>query len=198
MATSFSADLTRTVGPISVTGTLFGASVQHALEVDRESAYQIGNADRPTTNTGIELLGTWRKPPFAATGTYSFVRSREERGGTRVESPLTPRHSIGLVGMWERENVGRVGIEYYFTGDQRLEANPYRDRSKPYSIFGLLAERRVGRVKIFVNAENLTNVRQTKFDSLLRPSQAIDGRWTVDAWAPLDGRTINAGVRAFF
>ena len=44
----------------------------------------------------------------------------------RVESPLTPGHSLGLVGMWEREGVGRVGMEYYFTGEQRLEANPYR------------------------------------------------------------------------
>ena len=56
----------------------------------------------------------------------------------------------------------------------------------------MLAERKVGRVKVFLNAENLTGVRQTTYDSLVRPSQAIDGRWTVDAWAPLDGRSFNA------
>jgi hypothetical protein len=27
---------------------------------------------------------------------------------------------------------------------------------------------------------------------------AIDGRWTVDAWAPLDGRVVNGGVRVQF
>ena len=100
--------------------------------------------------------------------------------------------------MWEREDVGRVGIEYYFTGAQRLEANPYRTRSESYSILGVLAERKVGRVKVFINAENLTDVRQTKYDSLVLPAQAIDGRWTVDAWAPLDGRSFNAGIRAAF
>jgi len=26
----------------------------------------------------------------------------------------------------------------------------------------------------------------------------VDGRWTVDAWAPLDGRVINGGVRFVF
>ncbi len=62
----------------------------------------------------------------------------------------------------------------------------------------MLAERKVGRVKVFINAENLTDVRQTKFDSLVLPAQAIDGRWTVDAWAPLDGRSFNAGIRATF
>ena len=87
---------------------------------------------------------------------------------------------------------------YYYTGAQRLEANPYRERSEGYSILGLLAERKVGPIKVFVNAENITSVRQTTYDSLVRPSQAVDGRWTVDAWAPLDGRSINAGIRLTF
>ena len=126
------------------------------------------------------------------------MRAREQDGDVRVESPLTPGHSLGLVAVWEREGVGRVGVEYYFTGEQRLEANPYRDRSESYSIFGLLAERKIGPVRVFLNAENLTNVRQTSSDPLVRPSQGVDGRWTVDAWAPLDGRTFNAGVRVIF
>jgi len=177
---------------------MFGSSVNHAIEVERESAYEITNADRPATTLGFELLATMRKAPFAATGTYAVVHSREQDGGVRLESPLTPKHSLGLVGMWERENFGRVGVEYYFTGKQRLEANPYRSRSKAYSILGLLAERTFGRYRAFLNAENLTNVRQTRHDPLVLPAQAVDGRWTVDAWAPLDGRTFNAGVRVRF
>jgi hypothetical protein len=26
----------------------------------------------------------------------------------------------------------------------------------------------------------------------------VDGRWTVDAWAPLDGRSVNGGLRVRF
>jgi iron complex outermembrane receptor protein len=33
---------------------------------------------------------------------------------------------------------------------------------------------------------------------LLLPAQASDGRWTVDAWAPLDGFVANGGVRVAF
>ena len=127
-----------------------------------------------------------------------FVHAREDRNGARVESPLTPAHALSLVGMWEREEWGRVGVEYYFTGAQRLKANPYRDRSESYSILGFLVERKIGRFKVFLNAENLTDARQTKFDPLVRPRQAADGRLNVDAWAPLDGRTFNAGIRATF
>ena len=83
-------------------------------------------------------------------------------------------------------------------GEQRVEANPYRSLTAPYSVFGLLGSRRLGRVLAFINGENLTGVRQTNWDPLLRPSRAVDGRWAVDAWAPLDGRVINGGVRLTF
>jgi outer membrane receptor for ferrienterochelin and colicins len=195
--TSFSADVTRAIGIASITATVFGSRVSDPVQVDRD-LLRIGNTDRPSGTMGAELLATARKAPFALTGTYAFVNAREQHGGRRVESPLTPKQSVGVVGMWEREDVGRVGIEYYFTGSQRLDLNPYRDRSKAYSILGMLVERKLGRFKVFLNAENLTDVRQTRFDPLLMPFQAADGRWTVDAWAPLDGRTFNFGVRASF
>ena len=111
---------------------------------------------------------------------------------------LTPRHSAGVVGMWEREDAGRVGVEFYYTGVQTLEDNPYSTTSRPYVVVGLLAERQLGRFRLFVNGENLTGVRQTRWNPLIRPERGADGCWTVDAWAPLEGRNINGGVRFHF
>ena len=109
----------------------------------------------------------------------------------RAEVPLTPRHSFGLVAMWEKEGFARFGVECYYTGQQRLENNPYRSLSSPYVIFGAMGERKVAtHVKLFLNLENLGNVRQSRWDPILLPSRAADGRWTVDAWAPLDGRRL--------
>ena len=194
---SASFDLTRSAGPLSATMTLFMSRITDAVKVDREEAYLIRNAER-TTNTGVELLATIRHEPYALTGTYTFVRSRERDRGVEVDSPLTPRHSAGLVGMWEKEDVGRIGVELYYTGRQRLEVNPYAEVSEPYVIVGLLAERQFGRLRLFINGENLSNVRQTNWHPLLRPSRGVDGRVTVDAWAPLEGRNINGGVRLRF
>ena len=97
--------------------------------------------------------------------------------------------------MWESESNWRIGLELFYTGRQRLEDNPYRDVSQPYRLFGALVEKRFGALRLFVNAENLGNVRQTRYNSLLRPTPSFDGQWTVDAWAPLDGRVINGGIR---
>jgi iron complex outermembrane receptor protein len=193
--TSASWDITRTAGAASYTATVFASSVKDAVRVEREDRYELFNASGSVDTVGLELLATYRRAPFALTGTYTFVDSRETDDGVRVDAPLTPRHSAGIVGMWEEEDTGRVGVECYVTGPQRLEANPYRARSETYVVLGFLAERKVGPVRFFLNAENVTGVRQTTWDSLVRPSQGVDGRWTVDAWAPLDGRVFNGGVR---
>jgi outer membrane receptor for ferrienterochelin and colicins len=195
---SASLDVSRTDGPASYTVTLFASRVRHPIDVDRSTGLVLTNLSDATTNVGIELLGTVRRAPFALTTTYTYVRSREAEGAARLDAPLTPRHSAGVVGVWEREDVGRVGVEWYYTGVQRLEENPFRTESEPYVIVGLLGERQFGRLRLFINGENLTGVRQTRWDPLIRPTRAGDGRWTVDAWAPLEGRNINGGVRFRF
>jgi iron complex outermembrane receptor protein len=191
-------DLTREIGPASVTGTFFTSRIRDAMHVDRET-FTLRSLASPVTNTGGEVLALFRRAPFVVTGTYTYVRARERDGdGTAADVPLTPRHSVGIVAMAESEDAGRVGLEIYVTGRQRLEANPYRETSEPYVIVGLLAERRVGRLRLFINGENLTGMRQSRWDPLLRPARAADGRWTVDAWAPLEGRVVNGGVRVMF
>jgi iron complex outermembrane receptor protein len=195
---SASFDLSRTDGPLSYTATLFASRVSDPAHVERSPSYRLRSLTDPTTNVGIELLGTFRREPFSVTTTYTYVRARQTVDGVEDDMPLTPHHSAGVVAMWEAEETGRVGVEWYYTGEQRLEENPYRGISEPYILLGLLAERRIGRVRLFVNGENLTGTRQTRWDPLLRPSRAVDGRWTVDAWAPLDGRTVNGGLRIGF
>jgi iron complex outermembrane receptor protein len=195
---SASVDLSRADGPIVSTVTLFASRVDHPLHVERAAGLVMTNLPQPTTNVGVELLGTLRRSPYSVTATYTYVRAREFDGAARRDRALTPKHSAGLVAMWEREGAGRAGVELYYTGVQKLEQNPFRENSEPYLIVGLLAERRFGRYRIFINGENLTGVRQTRWDPLLRPDRAPDGRWTVDAWAPLEGRNVNGGLRLAF
>jgi iron complex outermembrane receptor protein len=148
------------------------------------------------------------------TATYTYLRSTEcdpdlldetaadAQACARREVPLTPRHAAGLVASFEQEGVSRLGLELYYTGRQSLENNPYREESRPYLIFGLLGERafetRIGVARIFLNLENITGVRQTRYDPLLLPTRGPGGRWTTDAWTELTGFTLNGGVRLGF
>jgi outer membrane receptor for ferrienterochelin and colicins len=196
---STSLDVTHRHGPLSATLTLFHSRVLHPLEVDRAGEFTLRNLTDPITNAGIEALAVWKTDDFSFVANYAYVHARETLAEGSVEVPLTPRHSVGLDFAWEWEGAGRLGVEWYYTGQQRLEDNPYRTESRPYSVFGLLGVRRLTRtMELFINGENLTDVRQSRWDPLLRPSRGVDGRWTVDAWAPLDGRNINGGLRVSF
>ena len=75
-----------------------------------------------------------------------------------------------------------------------MDDNPYRSVSESHFILGFLVDRKVGRFRFFLNAENILDTRQTGYDPLLRPTQTPDGRWITDVWAPLDGRSFNGGV----
>jgi iron complex outermembrane receptor protein len=115
----------------------------------------------------------------------------------RREVPLNPRHTASFDLLWESP-VGNVGFEVFYTGRQQLEDDPYRSRGRPYTLYGLIFTRNVGPALLYVNTENLGDVRQTRNDPLLRAAPLRDGRWAVDAWAPLEGRSLNAGLRFRF
>jgi len=201
-ANTASFDVGYTAGPAELSATLFGSDIEHAVqmqEVDADTVRLI-NANGLTRTRGLELLARYRWEEFVVTGSYVHVDATEPDpdGAGRRTVPLTPRHTAGVVAMWEDHDRGRLGLELYYTGEQELEDNPYRSESEPYLDVGLLGEIVLGNARLFVNAENILDVRQSREDPLVRPTRAPDGRWTVDAWAPMDGFVINAGVRIRF
>ncbi|MFI5078162.1 MAG: TonB-dependent receptor domain-containing protein, partial [Vicinamibacteria bacterium] len=204
-----SADVTWTRGPFEISATLFGSNVDDAVQlatlaqvaVIGAPAYPVGlvNAPEPVRTWGTEFLVRYRRGRLGLMATHAFTRATEldVDTGLRREVPLTPRHAASLNAAWEA-GWGRAGVEAYYTGRQTLDDDPYRDVSARYVLFGGLVERRVGRARLFLNVENLADVRQTKDAPLVLPQRRADGRWTVDAWAPLDGRTWNGGMRIAF
>jgi Outer membrane receptor for ferrienterochelin and colicins len=198
-----SLDVGTTRGPFEVNGTLFTSRVSDPVGLrritgDTSGAVRLVNAAGPSRVNGAELFSVYHEEPMIVTAFYALARSREtspETGRLR-ESPLVPRESAGLDAAFEEDESGtRVGVEAFYTGPQALEDNPYRAVAPAYTTVGILASQRVGRATVYLNLENLTGVRQTSFDPLLRPTPGDGGRRTVDEWAPLEGRSVNAGVR---
>lgn len=195
-----SLDVGRTLGDLELNASVFGSMVDDALQLvvpELTTDLVLANVPGETRTWGTEALLRYHREPWHVTATHTYVRATEPqfRTSERRTVPLTPRHQSGLVAMWEAEGRGRLGLELYYTGLQSLEDNPYRDQSRPYLIVGMLAERTIGRARVFVNGENLLDARQTRWQPLVLPARSAERRWTTDAWAPLEGRVINAGVR---
>ena len=207
-AQTVSLDVGRTAGPFEFNATLFGSRIEDAVQVRASTAdpsmLEMFNATSPVRTWGTELLARFHAEGVHVTATHVFMRSTEPDpsaapgADTRREVPLTPRHAVGVVAALEQEGRGRIGAEFYFTGRQPLDDNPYRTSAPHHVIVGFLAERRFGPVRVFLNAENVFDTRQTQHDPLVLPARAPDGRWITDVWAPLEGRTFNGGVRWMF
>ena len=207
-ASTASIDISYVQGSVETSMTLFASDIDNVTEleviddVDVTSSkhVRIVNAAGVSEIRGAELLLRYRWQDIKFTGSYLYTDATKEddSGLNRIPLTLTPEHSAGLVVMWEEHGSHLLGFEAYYTGTQRLENNPCRDKSEPYWHLGLLGQITVGRVSWFVNAENLLNVRQTKEDPLLLSEQAPSGRWTTDIWSRNDGFTVNAGLRVQF
>ena len=193
-ARSFSGDVMHKTSATSVTVSVFRSQIDNPGQIDR-ATYTLRTETEPIVSQGVELLGTARRGSFSVGGSYAHVQTRE-RGD--VDLALTPRHRAGFLAAAESAARGRIGVDVSYTGEQRLERNPYRSTSESYVVVDVVGEYRFGRWRAFVNADNLTDVMQTDWDPIARPAPDVDGRWTVDAWAPLAGRVINAGIRVSF
>jgi iron complex outermembrane receptor protein len=203
-ADSISADVTWRRAPFEITTTLFHSNIAGA-QVFRQLAGgpfpgRIVNAETPTRTNGTEFIARYHTDDVDVIVTHMFLSSTEvgEDGAGRRSVPLNPRQTGSFDLLLEMGSAGNLGFEVYYTGKQTLEDDPYRSTSRPYILWGILYTRPVGRALVYVNTEDLGDVRQTKYDPLLRPLPLRDGRWATDAWAPLDGRSINAGVRLRF
>lgn len=202
-ARTTSLDLTTRRGPLEVSGTLFASRVTDPVGLRRVAGDTSGQvafvtAAGPAYAHGGELFAFYNREPIMVTAFYAATRTHEisPESGRRRESPYVPRESAGLDVAFEEDDLGgRIGLELFYTGPQAVEENPYRAVAPGYTTVGVLASKRLGRIMVYLNLENLTNVRQTNFDPLLRVTPGEGGRRTVDEWAPLEGRSANAGLR---
>ena len=202
-ARTSSVDVTWTHGPVQVNGTLFDNQVANAVGLrrvagDTTGAVNLVNAAGPLRARGGELFAVFDQEPFIVTAYYAATRSREvsTESGARREVPLTPRETAGIDFAADDDESGAyAAMEVFYTGRQSLEDNPYATISRPYTTIGVLLSKRWARTTVFLNGENLSNVRLTKYQPLLRPRVGEGGAWTVEPWAPLEGRRVNLGVK---
>jgi iron complex outermembrane receptor protein len=198
-ATNASLDLGWMDGGWNLNVGMFTSEVRHALQVvpRPNDRLELVNSSGPRRAPGVEVLVGYVNGPLHAMASWSDIHATEvDAAGVRHDAFMVPRQTATLDAILESEQRGRIGIELEYTGRQALDDNSYRRTSPGYWQLNILAELRFGGFGIFVNAVNLTDVRQTKYDPLIRPFPGPGGDPITDVWAPLDGRVFNLGIRA--
>jgi len=121
---------------------------------------------------------------------YTYTDTKQYFNGLTKTQPLTPKNQFSFDSTYEIEGSFRFGAESFYTGPQLLSDG---STGKGYITFGLLVQKMWKHLDIFVNAENLTDQRQTKWGSIYTGS--ITNPDFKDIYGPLDGVVINAGIR---
>lgn len=121
---------------------------------------------------------------------YTFTDTRLIENGINTENPLTPKHRINSVLMYEIEDKWKIGLEAYYFSPQKLNDGT---TGKDYVICGFMAEKIWERFSLYINFENFLDTRQTRFDNIY--TGTITNPVFRDIYAPLDGFVINGGIK---
>jgi outer membrane receptor for ferrienterochelin and colicins len=195
-----SLDINGHQGPVELNATFFASRVHHPVTANTDSTsgkYLLTNALLDSRSHGMELFAVYDLEPLFITALYTYTNAHEPKSDLSAAflSRYVPWHTGGIDVTWEAEETGTwIAVEAFYTGTQPID-DPNLSHGKPHMPIGVLVSQRIGRYKLFVNGENLTNVRQTNYAPLLLPSRAVTGEWTTGVWAPLEGRVISVGVR---
>ena len=121
---------------------------------------------------------------------YTYTDAQLHENGTTTESPLTPKHRINSVLMYEIEDKWKVGLEAYYFSPQKMNNGT---TGKDYWTCGFMAEKIWEKFSLYINFENFLDTRQTRFESIY--TGTISNPTFKDIYAPLDGFVINGGIK---
>lgn len=121
---------------------------------------------------------------------YTYTDANTHYTSAKEWLPLTARHRLNNVLMYEIEDKLKIGLEAYHFSKQRLNDGTF---GKPYWITGLMAEKLWEKFSLFVNFENFTDTRQSKFDIIY--TGTIENPVFKDIYAPVEGFVVNGGIK---
>ena len=121
---------------------------------------------------------------------YTYTDAYWSSGNVQSSLTLTPTHSIKGDLLFVEEDKWRIGWDYELKSAQLLSTGQLTP-----SLFttGVIVERTLQNFVIFLNAENFTDVRQSKYGSII--SLPNETPQFTEIWAPLDGFFFNAGLK---
>jgi outer membrane receptor for ferrienterochelin and colicins len=151
---------------------------------------QLQNADGHFDTQGMETNLRLTYNDFKLFIGYTYTDANTHFSNDKEWLPLTARHRLNNVLMYEIEDKLKLGLEGYYYSKQRLSDGT---TGKPYWITGFMAEKLWERFSVYINFENFTNTRQTRFDTIYTGS--VEAPVFRDIYAPVEGFVVNGGVK---
>lgn len=121
---------------------------------------------------------------------YTYTDANTHFDNRKEWLPLTARHRLNNVLMYEKDEKWKLGLEAYYFSRQQLNDGSV---GKDYWITGFMTEKAWEKFSLYINFENFTDTRQSKFDTIY--SGTLDNPVFRDIYAPVEGFVINGGIK---
>ncbi|WP_029033334.1 TonB-dependent receptor [Salinimicrobium terrae] len=171
---------TRVNDPIILTG----------ISNQATTIYSYNQPDGYLDTQGMEANLRFAYKHFKLFTGYTLADVNNHYSGETYEASLVAQHRLNNVLVYEVHGKLLIGLEGYYFGEQELENGM---TGQDYWIFGLMTEKKWENFSLFLNFENFTDTRQTRFDSIYTGS--ISDPEFKDIYAPVDGFVINGGIK---
>ncbi|WP_459684510.1 TonB-dependent receptor plug domain-containing protein [Viscerimonas tarda] len=156
----------------------------------QDGNFQFQNINGHTGTKGAETNIKIRYEDFMLFIGYTYTDTRVSENGARYQNPLTSKHRLNNILMYEIEDSWKIGLEAYYYSPQKLNDGA---NGKAYWICGAMIEKIWERFSVYANFENFTDTRQTRFDSIY--TGTVTNPVFRDIYAPLDGFVVNMGLK---
>jgi iron complex outermembrane receptor protein len=176
----------------SINHLFFYTYMNHPLSLEtlNNGNYELINLPGHIDTKGMETNVKIEFGDFKLFLGYTFTDTKIHNEGVTVQNPLTAKHRMNNVLMYEVDEKWKVGLEAYYFSKQRLTDSSY---GKDYWICGFMVEKLWEKFSVFINFENFLDARQTRFDTIY--SGTITNPVFKEIYAPLDGFVVNGGLK---
>ncbi len=164
------------------------------LQSDISGNYFFANTSNPIVSNGSETnLKLIYKEDLKLFIGYTFTNAKATYLNTNQFLPLLPKNKLNLTMMYEKEGNFKFGLEGYFTDRQYLYNG---NRTPSFWEFGFMAQKTFKKVSVFINLENFTDQRQSKYKTVVNPPH--NNPTFDDIWNHTEGFVINGGFKLKF
>jgi outer membrane receptor for ferrienterochelin and colicins len=150
--------------------------------------FQFENAPDEIFSKGAETNIKFTYKDFRWFLNYALIDTKLNYLPGNPQKPLTAKHNAGSVLMYESEK-WRIGYETFYTGKQFLSNGT---ETTDFVTMGLLVMRNFKLGSVFVNFENFTDRRQSRFSPLVLPPH--ENPVFPEIYAPTDGFIFSVGL----
>lgn len=155
--------------------------------------YSFSNAAAPVKSAGFETNARLRYDIAKLFIGYTYTSAKAKYLAGNQFLSLLPKHRIISALMFEKEHNFNFAVEGMYSSSQFL-SNGSRVRS--FGEIGILFEKIFGKFSLFVNAENITDTRQSRFGQVVFPPH--QNPTFAEIYSYTEGRIVNGGIKIKF